>query len=73
MHYCCAKYCQNKSTSACLFQFPKVNCQFIAELRDISRKRRITWFRAIKLKNTNASIDSIDVCRICESQFKSGK
>ncbi len=73
MHYCCVKYCQNKSINACLFRFPKVNCQFTAELQDISRKRRIAWFWAIKYKNTNVSIDSIDDWRICESHFKSGK
>ncbi len=67
------KYCQNKSTNACLFRFPKVNCQFTAELRDISRKWRIAWFKAVKFKNTNVSIDSIDDCRIWESNFKSGK
>ncbi len=65
MHYCCVKYCQNKSTNARLFQFPEV------KLQDISREQRIAWFRAIKFKNTNVSIDFINSCRICESQFKS--
>ncbi len=73
MHYCCVKYCQNKLTNARLFQFLKFNSQFTAELQDISRKRIIAWFKAIKFKNTNVSNDSIDDCRICESHFKSGK
>ncbi len=67
------KYCQNKSTNARLFRFPKVNCRFTAELHDISRKQRIAWFRSVKFKNTNVLIDYIKNCRICESHFKSGK
>ncbi len=73
MHYCCVKYCQNKSINARLVRFLKGNCRFTAELKNNSRKQRIAWFRAIKFKNTYVSIDSIDDCRICESHFKLGK
>ncbi len=52
MHCCCVKYCRNKLSNARLFRFLKVNCRFTAELQDISRKRRIAQFRAIKFKNT---------------------
>ncbi len=63
MYYRCVKYCQNKFTKTRLLRFPQVYCRFTAELQDISRKRSIAWFRAIKFKTTNVSIDSIDDCR----------
>ncbi len=73
MHYCCAKYCQNKSPNALYFDSQKLIAGSLLSSRIYQENEEMPGSVPIKFKNTNVSIDSIDNCRICESQFKSGK